>query len=101
MPKPDFHTVELNKTEWEVPKRYSMLSPVGSGAYGQVWWVAPLPYSFLVLVMVLLTCIEPCLLPVHVSGHVIFVVSYFCRLVVRSISFPWHGNYQKYSPTEA
>ena len=44
MPKPDFHTVELNKTEWEVPKRYTMLSPVGSGAYGQVWWVAPLPY---------------------------------------------------------
>ncbi|XP_071551490.1 mitogen-activated protein kinase 14-like isoform X1 [Panulirus ornatus] len=36
MPKPDFHIVELNKTEWEVPKRYSMLSPVGSGAYGQV-----------------------------------------------------------------
>lgn len=36
MPKPDFHTVELNKTEWEVPKRYTMLSPVGSGAYGQV-----------------------------------------------------------------
>ncbi|KAG0712275.1 Mitogen-activated protein kinase p38b [Chionoecetes opilio] len=36
MPKPDFHTVELNKTEWEMPKRYSMLSPVGSGAYGQV-----------------------------------------------------------------
>lgn len=45
MPKPDFHTVELNKTEWEVPKRYSMLSPVGSGAYGQVWWVAPLSCS--------------------------------------------------------
>ncbi|XP_045620579.1 mitogen-activated protein kinase 14 isoform X2 [Procambarus clarkii] len=36
MPKADFHTVELNKTEWEVPRRYSMLSPVGSGAYGQV-----------------------------------------------------------------
>nr|XP_053631967.1 mitogen-activated protein kinase 14A-like [Cherax quadricarinatus] len=36
MPKPDFHTLELNKTEWEVPRRYSMLSPVGSGAYGQV-----------------------------------------------------------------
>ncbi|XP_045101649.1 mitogen-activated protein kinase p38b-like isoform X3 [Portunus trituberculatus] len=36
MPKPDFHTIELNKTEWEVPKRYTMLSPVGSGAYGQV-----------------------------------------------------------------
>ncbi|XP_064109544.1 mitogen-activated protein kinase 14A-like [Macrobrachium nipponense] len=36
MPKPGYHTIELNKTEWEVPQRYTMLSPVGSGAYGQV-----------------------------------------------------------------
>jgi len=28
--------VELNKTVWEVPERYINLSPVGSGAYGQV-----------------------------------------------------------------
>ena len=34
-----FYKVDLNKTEWEVPERYQMLSPVGSGAYGQVWFV--------------------------------------------------------------
>ncbi|XP_060516226.1 mitogen-activated protein kinase p38b-like [Cylas formicarius] len=31
-----FHKVEVNKTVWEVPIRYRMLSAVGSGAYGQV-----------------------------------------------------------------
>ncbi|KAF7992963.1 hypothetical protein HCN44_005744 [Aphidius gifuensis] len=31
-----FHKVEINKTEWEVPEKYQMLTPVGSGAYGQV-----------------------------------------------------------------
>ncbi|XP_077296374.1 mitogen-activated protein kinase p38b-like isoform X2 [Arctopsyche grandis] len=31
-----FRVVEINKTEWEVPQRYETLSPVGSGAYGQV-----------------------------------------------------------------
>ncbi|KAL7639603.1 UNVERIFIED_CONTAM: hypothetical protein RMT77_010104 [Armadillidium vulgare] len=36
MPTPGFYIVELNKTEWEIPERYKMLSPVGSGAYGQV-----------------------------------------------------------------
>jgi p38 MAP kinase len=35
--RPGFYKVDLNKTEWEVPDRYQMLSPVGSGAYGQVW----------------------------------------------------------------
>jgi len=34
--KPGFYKTDLNKTEWEVPERYQMLSPVGSGAYGQV-----------------------------------------------------------------
>lgn len=34
-----FHKVEVNKTVWEVPERYQMLSAVGSGAYGQVWYV--------------------------------------------------------------
>ncbi|XP_070557685.1 mitogen-activated protein kinase 14B-like isoform X2 [Ptychodera flava] len=34
--KPDYYRTELNKTIWEVPKRYQNLSPVGSGAYGQV-----------------------------------------------------------------
>jgi len=33
---PGFYRIELNKTVWEVPKRYTMLSPIGSGAYGQV-----------------------------------------------------------------
>ncbi|KAK0088137.1 hypothetical protein PV325_013024, partial [Microctonus aethiopoides] len=33
---PMFHKVEINKTEWEVLDRYQMLTPVGSGAYGQV-----------------------------------------------------------------
>ncbi|XP_011499070.1 PREDICTED: mitogen-activated protein kinase 14B isoform X1 [Ceratosolen solmsi marchali] len=33
---PQFHKLEINKTEWEVPERYQMLTPVGSGAYGQV-----------------------------------------------------------------
>lgn len=37
---PTFYKAEINKTEWEVPDRYQMLSPVGSGAYGQVWWVS-------------------------------------------------------------
>jgi hypothetical protein len=31
-----FHRVELNKTVWEVADRYVNLTPVGSGAYGQV-----------------------------------------------------------------
>ena len=35
--KDNFYRVELNKTEWEVPNKYQGLSPVGSGAYGQVW----------------------------------------------------------------
>ncbi|KAL2725157.1 Mitogen-activated protein kinase 14B [Vespula squamosa] len=32
---PQFHRIEINRTEWEVPERYQMLTPVGSGAYGQ------------------------------------------------------------------
>jgi len=34
--KKGFYSVELNKTVWEVPERYINLTPVGSGAYGQV-----------------------------------------------------------------
>lgn len=34
-----FQTVEVNKTLWELPERYKLLQPVGSGAYGQVWYV--------------------------------------------------------------
>lgn len=39
--RPTFYRQELNKTIWEVPERYQNLSPVGSGAYGSVWWVSP------------------------------------------------------------
>ncbi|MED6290347.1 Mitogen-activated protein kinase 14A [Characodon lateralis] len=31
-----FYLQEVNKTIWEVPRRYQDLSPVGSGAYGSV-----------------------------------------------------------------
>lgn len=34
--KPGFHSVELNKTVWEVPEKYINLTAIGSGAYGQV-----------------------------------------------------------------
>ena len=34
--KQGFHQVELNKTVWEVPKRYQDLVPVASGTFGQV-----------------------------------------------------------------
>merc|ERR1712115_684074 len=34
--KSGFHSVELNKTVWEVPERYINLTAIGSGAYGQV-----------------------------------------------------------------
>jgi p38 MAP kinase len=34
--KPGFHRIELNRTVWEVPDRYSKLQTIGSGAYGQV-----------------------------------------------------------------
>lgn len=36
--RPTFYQQELNKTMWEVPERYQNLSPVGSGAYGSVWY---------------------------------------------------------------
>jgi len=31
-----FYKIEINKTEWEVPERYQLLQPIGSGAYGLV-----------------------------------------------------------------
>ncbi len=34
--KEGFYQIELNKTVWEVPQRYTNLSPIGCGAYGQV-----------------------------------------------------------------
>ncbi len=36
MLKEGFYHLELNKAVWQVPERYQNLSPVGSGAYGQV-----------------------------------------------------------------
>ena len=34
--KKGYHSVELNKTKWEIPERYVNLVGIGSGAYGQV-----------------------------------------------------------------
>lgn len=34
---PSFYKKVIHNTEWEVPERYQKLTPVGSGAYGQVW----------------------------------------------------------------
>ncbi|KAM7437231.1 MAP kinase [Porites harrisoni] len=31
-----YYRVELNRTIWEVPEKYKDLSPIGTGAYGQV-----------------------------------------------------------------
>lgn len=44
-----FHKVEVNKTVWDVPVRYQFLTAVGSGAYGQVWYVLRIPtyYTYL------------------------------------------------------
>lgn len=39
--RPGFHRLEVQKTTWDVPERYTALRPVGSGAYGTVWWVDP------------------------------------------------------------
>lgn len=36
--KKEFYRVELNKTVWEVPERYQELTPIGTGAYGSVWY---------------------------------------------------------------
>ena len=37
--KKGFYRIELNKAVWDVPEKYTKLSPIGMGAYGQVWWV--------------------------------------------------------------
>uniref|UniRef100_A0A8C4SM97 mitogen-activated protein kinase n=1 Tax=Erpetoichthys calabaricus TaxID=27687 RepID=A0A8C4SM97_ERPCA len=36
--RPTFYRQELNKTIWEVPERYQNITPVGSGAYGSVYF---------------------------------------------------------------
>ncbi|XP_027044006.1 mitogen-activated protein kinase 14-like [Pocillopora damicornis] len=33
---PGYYRTELNRTVWEVPEKYQDLSPIGTGAYGQV-----------------------------------------------------------------
>ncbi|XP_059968056.1 mitogen-activated protein kinase 11 isoform X3 [Mesoplodon densirostris] len=38
-PRAGFYRQELNKTVWEVPQRLQGLRPVGSGAYGSVWYL--------------------------------------------------------------
>lgn len=38
--KPAFYKVELNKTVWVIPNYYQNLTPVGTGAYGTVWYVS-------------------------------------------------------------
>ena len=35
--KPNYSSVELNKTVWEVPNRYQELQPLGVGAFSSVW----------------------------------------------------------------
>ena len=35
--KKGYYRSELNKTVWEIPEHYQNLSPIGAGAYGQVW----------------------------------------------------------------
>jgi len=39
---PGFYRIELIKTLWEVPTYYQDLSPIGTGAYGTVWWAGEL-----------------------------------------------------------
>ncbi|XP_069550206.1 mitogen-activated protein kinase 14A [Brachyistius frenatus] len=34
--RPGFHRLEVQKTTWDVPERYTTLRPIGSGAYGTV-----------------------------------------------------------------
>lgn len=36
--KPGYYRLELNKTLWEIPSRYTNLQPLGHGAYGSVWY---------------------------------------------------------------
>ena len=35
--KPNFHRIEINHTNWEVPERYQDLMALGVGAFGSVW----------------------------------------------------------------
>nr|AGG82488.1 p38 [Penaeus vannamei] len=48
--KMKFYRVEINRTEWEVPERYQMLTPVGSGAYGQVCKIGEGAYGMVVAI---------------------------------------------------
>ncbi|XP_074593788.1 mitogen-activated protein kinase 14-like [Brevipalpus obovatus] len=44
-PRVRFHRTELNRTVWEIPERYVHLTPLGSGAYGQVCSVEDRKYN--------------------------------------------------------
>ena len=48
--------VELNKSVWEVPEQYQNLEPVGSGAYGQVWYVFLDLLSMQTIIIIILMC---------------------------------------------
>ena len=50
-----FYCVELFKTVWEVPERYQDLSPIGTGAYGAVWYVTSLLIYHLIILFYLRT----------------------------------------------
>ncbi|KAL1131442.1 hypothetical protein AAG570_011059 [Ranatra chinensis] len=45
-----FYKTEINRTEWEVPERYRMLTPVGSGSYGQVCSAVDTKYNMKVAI---------------------------------------------------
>lgn len=53
-----FHKVEVNKTVWEVPERYQNLTAVGSGAYGQVWYV-PILHPHITLIPIFYIYFKP------------------------------------------
>lgn len=38
-PREGYYVVELNRSVWVVPNHYINLTPIGTGAYGTVWWV--------------------------------------------------------------
>ena len=50
-----FYHVELFKTVWEVLERYQDLSPIGTGAYGTVWYVTSLLIYHLIILFYLRT----------------------------------------------
>ena len=35
--KPGYYRLEINKTLWEIPSRYTNLQLIGQGVFGSVW----------------------------------------------------------------